>query len=311
MKEKPLISIIALNYNQPKVTEEFLRSLHNLNYTNFEVIVVDNASAENPLMRFKQAYQDTQVILSQQNLGFTGGNNLGMQHAKGDYFFIVNNDTEVTADLLDLLIEPFFEDDKIAMVSPKIKFFSHPNTIQYAGFKPINPLTGQNGAVGSREIDQGQYDDSGYTHYAHGAAMLVKREAVEEVGMLPEMFFIYYEELDWSSHMLKAGYRIFYQGKATIYHKESITMGKESAIKAYYHTRNRILFMRRNFSGGQLMIFYLFLIGAIIPKALLKYTIAGKKKHLNSFYRAIIWHLKKRNIYEQTHLEPLNQLKTA
>lgn len=293
---KPLISIIALNYNQKQITCEFLQSLHNLKYPNFEVLVVDNASKDNPKKAFEKAYEGVNVILSSSNLGFTGGNNLGIKNAKGDYFFIVNNDTEVTPDLLDELIDPFSEDENIAMVSPKIKFYHNQNIIQYAGFKLINPLTGQNGAVGSLEEDKGQHDVPGYTNYAHGAAMLVSRKAVEEVGMLPDQFFIYYEELDWSAQMIKAGYKIFYQASATIYHKESITMGKESSIKAYYHTRNRILFMRRNYKGWQLATFYLFLITAIIPKAILKYAFTFRVKHLQSFLQAVLWHIGNKNI---------------
>ncbi|MEQ8336349.1 MAG: glycosyltransferase family 2 protein [Cyclobacteriaceae bacterium] len=293
---KPLISIIALNYNQKEITCEFLRSLHVLKYPNFEVIVVDNDSKLNPEKDFKKAYPEANIILSPKNLGFTGGNNLGIKNSKGDYYFIVNNDTEVTPELLDKLIEPFYQDKKIAMVSPKIKFFHHPEIIQYAGFELINPLTGQNGAVGSREIDRGQHDIPGYTNYAHGAAMLVSKMAVEKVGVLPDQFFIYYEELDWSTQMIRAGFKIYYQAAATIFHKESITMGKESPIKAYYHTRNRILFMRRNYSGWQLATFYLFLVTAVIPKAFLKYSLTLRVSHLKSLVRAISWHLTTKNI---------------
>ncbi len=295
-KENPLISIIALNYNQKEVTCEFLKSLHCLEYTNFEVIIVDNASNENPKGAFIDAFSDVQVILSSENLGFTGGNNLGIINAKGEYYFIVNNDTEVTPDLLDKLLLPFYEDEKIAMVSPKIKFFNHPDTIQYAGFNLINPLTGQNGAVGSKEIDNGQHDTPGFTNYAHGAAMLVSKKAADHVGLLPDQFFIYYEELDWSAQMIKAGYKIYYQARATIYHKESVTMGKESSTKAYYHTRNRILFMRRNYSGWQLATFYAFLITAVIPKAFLKYAVTFRTAHLKSLIRALSWHLTTKNI---------------
>jgi len=298
MKDKyPLISIIALNYNQKEVTCEFLQSLHLLKYPNFEVVVVDNNSTINPVKDFKEAFPEVNVILSEKNLGFTGGNNLGIKNSKGDYYFIVNNDTEVTPDLLDKLLEPFMSDETIAMVSPKIKFYEQPDIIQYAGFHLINPLTGQNGAVGSKEVDNGQHDTPGFTNYAHGAAMLVSKKAVDQVGMLPDQFFIYYEELDWSSQMTRAGFKIYYQASATIYHKESITMGKESSVKAYYHTRNRILFMRRNYAGWQLATFYAFLVTAVIPKALLKYTITFRTEHLKSLIRAIRWHLSSKNIH--------------
>src|SRR5690606_27285476 len=114
---------------------------------------------------------------------------------------------------------------QIGVTCPKIKFFHHPDTIQYAGFNPINVYTGRTTAVGSKEIDNGQHNNSGFTHAAHGCAMMVKKEVIEKVGMFPEKFFIYYEELDWSARILNAGYKIFYQGSALIFHKESITMG--------------------------------------------------------------------------------------
>ncbi len=125
-------------------------------------------------------YPNSRVLRSEKNLGFTGGNNWGIRQAKGDYIFIVNNDTEVTPDLLDTLLEPFYSDATIGVTCPKIRFFSQPDTIQYAGFNPINKLTGRTSAVGNKEIDNGQCDVSGYTHGAHGCAMMVSREVIDK-----------------------------------------------------------------------------------------------------------------------------------
>ncbi|WP_119080230.1 glycosyltransferase family 2 protein [Chitinophaga alhagiae] len=289
---QPLVSIIALNYNQTNVTCEFLESTKLLTYRNFETIVVDNGSTVNPTEQMNAGkYPNLKILLSEKNLGFTGGNNLGMQHAKGDFIFIVNNDTEVTPDLIERLLEPFFKDDKIGVVCPKIRFFHHPNVIQYAGFHKMNLLTGRTGAVGSREEDKGQYDGEGPTHCAHGAAMMVKREVLDKVGMFADKFFIYYEESDWSARIIRAGYTIYYNGKGLIYHKESITMGKESAIKAYYHTRNRILYMRRNTNKLQLTSFLLFFTFFTFPKSVLKYTVKGQFEHLKSFLRGTFWNV--------------------
>ncbi|MES1160894.1 MAG: glycosyltransferase family 2 protein, partial [Bacteroidota bacterium] len=252
LKDQPLISIVTLTWNQTEVTCQFLESTRNLTYKNYEILVCDMGSNIDPTAQINAAsYPNTRVLRSEKNLGFTGGNNWGMRQAKGDFVFIVNNDTEVTPELLDVLVEPFFEDSTIGVTCPKIRFYQQPDMIQYAGFNPINTLTGRTTAVGSKEIDKGQCDVSGYTHGAHGCAMLVSREIIEKIGMFPENFFIYYEEWDWSARILKAGYHIYYQAKGLIYHKESITMGKQSAIKVYYHTRNRILYMRRNTSLGQ------------------------------------------------------------
>jgi GT2 family glycosyltransferase len=288
---KPLISIIALNYNQIEVTCEFLESTKKLLYPNYEIILIDNASRENPSSIIHEKYPHVRLIVSEKNLGFTGGNNLGIQNAKGDYYFIVNNDTEVTPDLLDKMLEPFYSDSTVGVVSPKIKYFSNPDIIQYAGFLEVNPFTGRGKTKGSAKVDNGDFDNPGYTAYAHGAAMLVKKEVVDKVGMLPDMFFIYYEELDWSAHIRRAGYNIYYQPKGVIFHKESITMGKESAIKAYYHTRNRILFMRRNTKSSQFFIFTIFLLFVIIPRNTLRYVFNGQFNHLKMFFKGLVWNL--------------------
>lgn len=289
--KNPLISVIALNYNQTPITCEFLKSLKKVTYKNLEVIIVDNASKEDPTEAIISIYPEVCLIRSEKNLGFTGGNNLGIEASHGDYVFIVNNDTEVTEDIFERLLEPFQRDASIGMVSPKIYYFHHPNVIQYAGFTPVNPFTGRNSAVGNKQVDLGQHDQPGYTSYAHGAAMMVSREIIEKVGMFPDIFFIYYEELDWSSQVTRAGYKIYYQPKASLYHKESITMGKESAIKAYYHNRNRILFMRRNSTLVQMLVFTLFLIIFTIPKTVLKYIFKLQFEHLRAFTKALTWHL--------------------
>src|SRR5258708_3982343 len=292
LKEQPLISIVTLTWNQTEVTCQFLESTRSLTYKNYEILVCDMGSDIDPTARINaESYPHTRVLRSEKNLGFTGGNNWGMRQAKGDFVFIVNNDTEVTPELLDVLVEPFFQDPTIGVTCPKIRFYQQPDMIQYAGFNPINVLTGRTTAVGSKEIDKGQCDTSGYTHGAHGCAMLVSREVIEKIGMFPENFFIYYEEWDWSARILKAGYHIYYQAKGLIFHKESITMGKQSAIKVYYHTRNRILYMRRNTSFGQFAVFISFFILFSAPKAVFTYVVKRQFKHLKSFLKGLTWNL--------------------
>jgi len=300
MKQQPLISIITLNYNQTDVTCAFLESTKLLHYKNFETIVVDNNSNEDPTNRIMNAgYPNVKVLRSDVNLGFTGGNNLGIRNCHGDYVFIVNNDTEVTPDLLDKLLEPFAFDESVGVVSPKIKFFHHNNIIQYAGFTQMNMYTCQNAAVGNKQEDKGQFDFMSTTHCAHGAAMLVKREVIEKVGMFAENYFIYYEETDWCTRIIRAGYKIIYQGYATIYHKESITMGKQSAVKVYYHTRNRIYYMRRNAGKGQLIAFLTFFAILTVPKSTIQFLIKKQFEHLRSFFKGIAWNFRTSTVSPQ------------
>jgi GT2 family glycosyltransferase len=296
----PLISILTINYNNYEITRQFLRSLSKLTYRNFEVLVIDNASAEDTNEKIKAEFPFVRIFRTTKNLGFAGGNNLGMKLAKGDYVFIVNNDTEIAdANLLEKLIEPFASDSTIGMVSPKIRYFDNPDVIQFAGYNKINSFTGRNSQVGDREQDHGQYNKSGYTHYANGAAMLVKREVMENVGLFTDHFFLMYEELDWSAQTIKYGYTIYYQADVYILHKESMTVGKTSPLKVYYNNRNRIMFMRRNAGRLGCTFFLIYFVLFTVPKNTLTFLLKFQFKHLSSFLKAIYWNIKNINIYKR------------
>lgn len=296
-KDQPFISIITLNYNQTDVTCDFLASTRNLSYRNFEILVCDMASAVNPSEKILGGnYPNTRLLLSKDNLGFAGGNNWGMRQAKGDFMFIVNNDTEVTDNLLDELLKPFYEDETIGVTCPKIKYFDQPNTIQYAGFNPMSNFTGRTTSIGTHEEDKGQHDVSGPTFGAHGCAMLVKKEVIDRVGMFPEKFFLYYEEWDWSARILKAGFKIWYTAQAVIFHKESLSVGKANPMKVYYHTRNRILYMRRNAGFLPLLVFTAYFSFFALPKNTLSYLLKRQFTHLKFFLKGAAW-----NLYSSSH----------
>ncbi len=289
---EPLVSILTLNYNQAAVTAAFLESSRGLSYPNYEILVCDMASDVNPSTVFNpDDYPKTRLLLSDKNLGFAGGNNWGMRQAKGDFIFIVNNDTELTPDIIQLLLHPFSRQADIGFVCPKIKYFSNPEIIQYAGFRPMNPFTGRTSTIGDHEADLGQYDISGQTNGAHGCAMMVKKEVIEKTGMFPEKFFLYYEEWDWSARIQKAGYVIWYQAEATIFHKESMSVGKENPLKAYYHTRNRILYMRRNSDLKHLLIFSIYFALIAMPKAIFTYIKNRQFPQLKWFMKGILYNI--------------------
>jgi GT2 family glycosyltransferase len=291
-EKEPLISIITLNYNQTTVTCAFLESTTKLSYRNYEILVCDMASGVDPTTQIEAGnYPKTKVLLSRENLGFAGGNNWGMRQAKGDFILIVNNDTEVTGDLLEKLIQPFFEDPLIGAASPKIRYFFYPDTIQYAGFNRMHLLTGRTSTVGDKEKDVGQYNISGTTFCAHGCAMMVSREIIEKVGMFPEKFFLYYEEWDWSARILRAGYKIWYTTDALIFHKESVSVGRDSPIKVYYQTRNRILYMRRNSNFFQLLVFTIFFILFSFPKSAISYLSRRQYQQFKYFVKGAVWNL--------------------
>ena len=144
--------------------------------------------------------------------------------------------------------------------------------------------------VGCREKDNGQYDEVKETEYAHGGGMMVSRKVIEKAGLMPEEFFLYYEEFDWSVRIRKKGFKIYYQPKSLIYHKESMTTGKLSSLKTFYLTRNRMLFMRRNISFMGLSVFFFYFTFFTIPKNTIGYLVKRQKNHLISFWKGILWH---------------------
>ena len=253
-----------------------------------EVIVVDNASKEDEATIISKHYPHVKVIRSNQNLGFAGGNNLGIQEAKGDYIFLINNDTYFKEFNLEPLIKRLEASEKIGVVCPKIRFAWGCNPIQFTGYTPLSPITLRNKAIGFGEDDQGQYETAHPTPYAHGAAMLIKREAIEETGLMPECFFLYYEEIDWSMMFTRAGFEIWYDPSCTVYHKESQTTGQHSPLRTYYITRNRLLLVKRNYKGINKYLSYIYLIGIVGMRDILKYT-SKRQKNLR---KAVIYGLR-------------------
>lgn len=286
-----LISIITVNYNGFNDTCELIDTLP-LNDDSLEVIVIDNASEKNEALLIEARYPNVKAIRSNTNLGFAGGNNLGINAATGKYLFFINNDTIIKDFNINVLINRLESSSKIGMVCPKIRFAWEDNPIQFAGYTELSRITLRNKSIGFGEKDMGQHNTPHPTPYAHGAAMLVKREALEKVGKMPECYFLYYEEYDWSIMFRRAGYEIWYEPLFTIYHKESKSTGQNSPLKTYYITRNRLLLARRNEKTYIKYIIYCYLIGIVALRDILKYSISGNFKLAAATTKGIINFLK-------------------
>ena len=283
MHQECELSIITINYNGLKDTCALIETIPFNDKT--EVIVVDNASNNDEASEIEQRFTHVNVIRSEKNLGFAGGNNLGIQAAQGRYLFIINNDTIFKDFNVQALIDRLESSPEIGMVCPKIRFAWGTNPIQYAGYTPLSRVTVRNKGIGFGEEDHGQYETAHPTPYAHGAAMLVKRTAIEKVGLMPECFFLYYEELDWSMMFTRANYQIWYEPKCTIYHKESQATGQNSPLRTYYITRNRLLLVKRNHAGFSKWLAYCYLMAIAVPKDILKYAIHGQWNLLSATLR--------------------------
>lgn len=268
------LSIITINYNGLEDTCALIETIP-FN-ENMEVIVVDNASDNQEGETIALRYPQVKIIKSERNLGFAGGNNLGIQSAKGKYLLLINNDTIIRDFNIQALIDRMESSPYIGIVCPKIKFAWGNNPIQYTGYSRLSRVSVRNHAIGYNEEDQGQYETAHPTPYAHGAAMMIRREAINKVGLMPECYFLYYEELDWSMMFIRAGYQIWYEPKCTIYHKESQTTGQDSPLRTYYLTRNRLLLVRRNPQEFNKPLAYIYLIGIVALRDIVKYTFSAR-----------------------------------
>ena len=283
------VSIITVNFNQPKVTEELLRSIPG-NYKNIEIIVVDNGSRIEPENNWQANFPYVKFIRSDQNLGFAGGNNLGISAATGDYLFLVNNDTEFTDGLIEKLVEVMDSNAAIGMISPMIKYFTDKALIQYAGYTQMNYYTCRNSCIGLREKDNGQFNNiTAPTAYCHGAAMMIRKQAIEKAGLMSENFFLYYEEVDWCEHIKRAGFEAWVCTEALIYHKESVSVGKKSKLKEYFMNRNRILFTRRNAPFFKKLLFYPYFILLVVPRNILAYIKDKNYTFITMLLKAVWW----------------------
>lgn len=277
---KPLISVITVNFRQSQVTCELLDSINALSYPHIETIVVDNAQQQDDSLLYEEYLSAVKVINSPTNLGFAGANNLGIQAAMGDYIFLLNNDTEISDGTIEQLLT-CFDQPGVGAVSPVLRYHSHPDRVQYAGFTEINPLTGRN-----MTIDEVAEEKTVASPYFHGAAVMIPRSVIKQCGLMPEDYFLYYEELDWSRAFKEKGYEIKVCNTAFILHKESITTGKNSPLKTYYQTRNRVAFMNKHSRPVKKLLFNLFFHTVSLPVNLVRYMLKGQKKHLSALIRA-------------------------
>lgn len=235
-----------VNWNGKIDTIDCMKSLKNLNYPEYEVVVVDNASTDGSQDLFKKEYFSINLIENKENLGFAEGNNVGIRYAlqkSADYILLLNNDTIVHEDLLTELIKTAESDSNIGIVGPKIYFFDNPNRVWYVGGN-IHLWTGRAYHPHYGETDNSSFDVKKEVDFVSGCALLIKRKVIEEIGLFDPRFFLVYEDADLNMRVHKAGYKIMYAPEAKLWHKVSISMKKISNnTTVYYHTRNAPLFV--------------------------------------------------------------------
>lgn len=284
----PLISIVSVNWNKPEITLDMVKSFRHVTYPNYELIIVDNGSTIGDIDIVKD-YPYVKLIKTGKNLGFAGGTNFGIRQAGGEYILLLNNDTVVPPHFLEPMVELMEDVPKIGIVSPKIYYFDSPKVIQFAGTTEINKITGRGHKIGYMQEDDGSYNRTVPTALAHGACMLVRREVLEQIGLLSELYFMYYEEYDFCERAKHAGWACYYTGKSYIHHRESMSMGKRNPIKTYYMFRNRWLYMRRIEKGWNYYLFLIYFLSISIPKNMFLHLFKREARHAQGILKGLFW----------------------
>lgn len=324
--DNPKVAIIILNWNGWKDTIECLESVYQINYSDYDIVLVDNNSTDESIKKIK-SYADgkleveskffnynpnnkpieisifdekpipktnkqTILIENKINYGFAEGNNIGINFAlnylKSDYILLLNNDTVVDKDFLKYLIDEGEKDEKIGLLGPKMYNYDYPNKIWCAGSK-INWKFARGVHIGINEEDNGQYDKKIYVDYINGSAILIKKEVIKNIGLLDKQFFLYFEESDLAIRASKRGYKSLYVPYAKIWHKISKSGGGiKSEIGLYYITRNRWLFMKKWAQNGDFLIFVILQIfsAVFIPISM---SIYYKNRNLFRVYYKGLW----------------------
>ena len=226
MTNKSKVSIIIVNCDGGRHILNCLKSVKKSTYPNYEIIVVDNGSRDGSPDLIKKNFPDVKLILNKKNIGFTGGNNVGMKNAKGDIYFLLNDDTVIRPDLIKILVKELESSPKIGIVGPKIYFMDEPGKIWFAGGK-IDWSKSKTFHIGRNLKDKELvYDFKRETDFITGCALMIKKEVVDKIGLLDKSFFIYYEDADWSQKAKKAGYKVIYIPFGGVWHIKSATTSR-------------------------------------------------------------------------------------
>lgn len=257
-KRAPTVAIIILTWNQRELTLECLHSLAEVRFpsTHLAIILVDNGSIDGTAQAVRKQFPEVQVLELGDNLGFAEANNLGMRRALAQsphYLLLLNNDTVVDPLFLTELVRVAEADPRIGIVGPKMYYYDQPNVIWCAG-NAISWPTGGSMRLKAEESDpEPQHEEPYSVDFVTACAIAVKREVIEEIGLLDARFFIYYEEADWCLRAAASGYEALVVPAARIWHKVSAAMGASSPATDYYMSRNVFLFLAKNRRGWSLL----------------------------------------------------------
>ncbi|MCS5490997.1 glycosyltransferase family 2 protein [Algoriphagus limi] len=289
----PSVAIILVNWNGISFTRACLQSLQSLDYPNHEIFVVDNGSENPEGAQLKEEFPHIHLLETGKNLGFSGGNNVGIR--KGlelgfSHILLLNNDTEVEADFLGKMMHQFSQNPKLGVLQPLICFLHEKQKIWSAGGKWQKTL-GRAITLGDRQNIQDYLIKTEQLDWATGCCMLVKREAILETGLLNEQYFAYFEDVEWSLRIREKGFEIGLVADAKIYHEAGASSKKKheegvlSPQVFYYHVRNQFFLLRSN-NSLQTLLGFIYHFGRF-TLWLIYFLLRGRFKKLKAVAKGI------------------------
>ncbi len=283
--KKPRILAITLNWQQPEMTLNCVQVLQEMEYDTLDILVIDNGSADGSVQLLQNRLPaNVNLHVMPDNLGFSSGCNVGLRQAIEDeyeYALLINNDAFAAPDMLANLLAEAAPD--IALLSPKIYYESEPERIWFANGRQ-HPITLDLRDTGRGELDGSRWSDSHDVDYLLGTCLLVNIEAIKEIGTLDSLFFMYFEDLDWSIRLRQAGYRLRLVADAHLYHRVAVSSGGlESSSRRYYLARSSVIFWHRYAHLGSPVIVFFFRLGSgikMVGRLLLKRETAVASAYL-------------------------------
>lgn len=245
---QPLVVIIIVNYNGTEDTIECLESIQNIDYKDYRIILVDNASRYFPESKIKERFPNTIIIRNERNLGFTGGNNTGFEMAyelDAEYVFFLNNDTIVSENILTELVSFMEEHNEVGLVGPVSFYYDAPDLVEFAGGR-INRNTASITRFYKNIDREDLKEDVIYCSFIQGSALFLRAHTMKEVGGFNDVYFLTAEESELCIKIADIGYKIAILTDCFIRHKVSRSMGIASKLSTYFVYRNKLLFIKRN-----------------------------------------------------------------
>jgi GT2 family glycosyltransferase len=263
-KMTPSVFLLLLNWNGKEDTAECIESLRHINYSNFEIVVIDNHSSDNSVEYLEKRYPNVTIIKNETNFGFAEGNNIGIRRAMdagADYVLLLNNDTVVEPHFLKELVDCVEQHRNIGFAGPKIYYHDCEgrSDVIYSAGAQFNLNKGISKMIGMGEVDKRQYEEARDVDSLTGCCLLVSQRLINDVGLLDPAFFTYWEEADWCIRGHKAGYRSLYVPTSIIWHKVGAS-DPERVQREYYIIRNMFWFLRKNATKKQLTLSLLYFL---------------------------------------------------